>query len=175
MELTPPVESEYGSFYEGYIAKVANEDVFDLLTNQVDWLGGYLETLSDDEMSYSYAAGKWTIAEVVGHIIDTERVMSYRMMAFARGEEQTLSGFDQDLYVKNSLARARSTASLILEMEGLRKSNLSLIASFQNETLEKRGTASGCTFTVRALIFILAGHFQHHFDILLDRYQLQTN
>ena len=172
MELTQPVESEYGSFYAGYIAKVANEDVFDLLTNQVDWLSGYLETLSDDEMSYRYAEGKWSIAEVIGHIIDTERIMSFRMMTFARGDNTNLPGFEQDDYVKYGTFSSRPKDSFLLEMEGLRKANLSLIASFQNEILDRSGIANGSAITVRALIFIIAGHFQHHMEILFEKYHI---
>lgn len=172
MKLTEPDQSEYAPFYHGYISKMIGEDVMDVLQNQLIWLEGYMETLSEEDLQYRYKPEKWSIAEVIGHIVDTERVMSFRMMAFARGDKSDFPGFEQDDYVKNASFSDRSKDSFFREIEGLRKANISLIASFQNETLKRCGMANGSEVTVKALIFILAGHFQHHLEMLFNKYQL---
>jgi hypothetical protein len=110
--------------------------------------------------------------EVLGHVIDTERIMAYRALAFARNEEQSLPGFEQDDYVAESNFNKRSLIDMISEFRTVRESNIILFKSFDDEILKRRGTASESEITVLALIFIIAGHEKHHMKILREKYGL---
>jgi len=121
--------------------------------------------------NYSYEDGKWTVKEVIGHLIDTERVMAYRAMCIARGEKKPLPGFEQDDYVKFGNFNKRELSDLIYEFRLLRESNLLLAKGFDEECLQKRGVASNHEITVLALLYIIAGHENHHMRILQERYK----
>jgi hypothetical protein len=110
------------------------------------------------------------VKEVVGHLVDTEHVMGFRALAFARGDRTPLPGFEQDDYVSGGRFDDRSFASLAAEFEGLRDAHLALFATFDDATWLRRGTASGCEFTTRAVAWILAGHVMHHAAVLDERY-----
>lgn len=121
--------------------------------------------------NYSYEEGKWTVKEVVGHLIDTERVMAYRAVCIARGEKQPLPGFDQDAYVKSGNFNKRELFDLIYEFRLLRESNMLLAKGFDEKALQRRGVASKNEVTVLALLYIIAGHEKHHMNILQERYK----
>jgi hypothetical protein len=119
---------------------------------------------------FTYQSGKWTVKEVIGHLIDTERVMAYRAMCIARDEKQLLPGFDQDDYVKSGNFNKRDLFDLVYEFRLLRESNMLLAKGLDKEVLSKRGTANNKEVTVLALFYIIAGHEKHHMNILVDRY-----
>ena len=126
--------------------------------------------LNEAKTEQGYAPGKWSLKEMLVHQIDTERIFAYRAMRFARGDSQDLPGFDQDEYVANSGANARSLASLLAEYDATRAATIALFDSFTDEQLERRGTANGGPTTVRALLFIVPGHELHHLHVLRERY-----
>ena len=126
--------------------------------------------VSDEKANTAYAEGKWSIKELLGHIIDTERVFVYRLLRFSRADETPLAGFDQDPYVSASRANERSLQSLTDEFDHLRKANMFLIENLAETDLERSGKASGNSITVRALVYITGGHTQHHMNILKERY-----
>lgn len=131
-----------------------------------------LQTISDEEARFSYSEGKWTIKEVLGHMIDTERIMAFRALTFARGETHPLPGFDQNSYADAANFNERPLDELINDYRAVRSSTIHLFSSFTDEMLMARGTASGSVFSVRALGYVIAGHEIHHLEILREKYLL---
>ncbi|MCY1525757.1 DinB superfamily protein [compost metagenome] len=123
-----------------------------------------------EKSDYAYAPGKWTIKELTGHIIDTERILVYRLLCFARGEQSPLPGFEEDDYVANAHFKDRSLFSMGDEFSLLRRANLHLVQSLNEEELDRIGISNGKKMSVRALVFILAGHVIHHTRIIKERY-----
>ena len=129
-----------------------------------------LQPLGEEHASHRYAPGKWTLREVIGHLTDAERVFAYRALRIARGDATPLPGFDHDAYVRAARFERRLLAEILEEFEHLRRSNLRLFGSFDEEDLSRRGTASGHGVSVRALLFITAGHERHHLRVIRERY-----
>jgi uncharacterized damage-inducible protein DinB len=165
-----PKPNEYAEFYSGYINEIPHDNVIKLLEDGRDELQSLIRSLPEDKGSHSYAEGKWSIKEVLGHIADVERVHSFRVMSFARGETKSLPGFEQDDYVREADFNTRSLASLADELKHLRNANIALFKSFDEKTLLRKGLSNNHLFTVRAFIFIIAGHELHHLKILKERY-----
>ncbi len=165
-----PEPNEYAEFYSGYIKVIPHDNAIKLLEDGRDELQSLIRSLPEERGSYSYAEGKWSIKEVLGHIADVERVHSYRAMCFARGESKSLPGFEQDDYVRAADFNKRSLDSLADELKFLRNANIALFKSFDEETLMRKGLSNNYEFTVRAYIFIIAGHELHHMKILKERY-----
>jgi len=163
-----PQTHEYPAWMETY-TKLVGEDILEQLEKQATEFPDFINSLIE-KADYAYAPGKWTIKELIGHIIDTERVFIYRLMCFARGEQQALPGFEEDRYVANAHFADRSLLSLSQEFALLRKSNLYLINSLTENELNRSGTASQKQITVRALLFVTAGHIMHHVQIIKERY-----
>ena len=168
MKQRPQID-EFPLFYKGYIDTVG-DDVFTELEQQLDSFPKFLNAISEEKSSYAYAEGKWTIKEMVGHLLDTERIMSYRALRFARQDTTALPGFDENDYVKYAHFADRTLQSFVDEFITLRKSTLFLIKSFREEDLNRSGISNDKPITVRALIFIMAGHINHHQQILKERY-----
>ncbi|WP_343530876.1 DinB family protein [Pedobacter sp.] len=163
----PQIE-DYPQWYKGYIDLV-DGDVLEILSTQAKAFTEFV-TNHADKADYAYAVGKWTIKEMFGHIIDTERIMVFRLTCFARGEKAPIPGFDEDQYVANAHFKDRSLESLCEEFIALRKSNMFLLESLNEDELDRFGNANGNEISVRALVFILAGHVMHHQNVIVDRY-----
>lgn len=160
---------EYAPFYHTYVQTVG-EDVFANLNQQLFYIPEFIKHIPVEKEDYAYAPGKWTVKEVFGHLIDTERIMAYRALRIARADETPLAGFEENDYVAISRYHKRSMESLAAEFETLRKSNLFLFESFNETELVRMGTASDKEVSVRALLYIIAGHVNHHKRILEERY-----
>lgn len=165
-----PAENDYAPYYKGYIEKITGDDILRILTVQTKECQNVLNSFPEHKGVYSYADGKWTVKEVIGHMMDTERIFTYRALCIARGEQKPLPGFEQNDYVREGKFNSRDLFELIYEFRLMRESNLLLFRSFNSEMLSRRGTASGYEVTVNALLFMMAGHTQHHMDILKERY-----
>ena len=165
-----PQPNEYVPAVSHYMERVPEGDVLDMLTHQIDDTLGLVSALSEHEADFAYAPGKWSFKEVIGHLSDTERVLSYRAVAFARGEPQPLPGFDENLYVANANFRTRTLADLMAELRAVRASTVALFASLDPAMLDRRGTANNREYTVRALASFIAGHERHHAAIFRERY-----
>ena len=165
-----PLEKDYAPYYKSYIEKVEGDNILDILNKQNQLTQNVLNSFSEHKGNYSYAPGKWTVKEVVGHMMDTERVFAFRALCIARGETQPLPGFEQDDYVKEGNFNNRDLFDLNYDYRLLRESNLLLFKSFDDKMLARRGTASGYEVTVNALLFMIAGHSFHHIEILKTRY-----
>lgn len=167
-----PQQDEYGEYYRGYINALGTGNIITILRNQMHDTHTLITSLTSEQALHRYAEGKWTVKEVIGHLIDTERVFATRCLCFCRQADANLPGFDQDEYVVNGDFDNRSLQNLAKEYHALRDSNVHLFDSFSEEMLEKKGMANGYSFTVRSIPFIIAGHERHHFNILKSRYGL---
>lgn len=165
-----PERDEYADFYHTYVGKVPEGDVFGILRRQHEVTQEILGEVDEEQAEYRYAPGKWSIKEVVGHLADTERIFAYRALAIARRDPSPLPGMDQDVYVKNGAFGERTLEDLADEWRYLRRSNLHLFNGFGGEVQLRKGIASGVEFTVRALVYVVAGHERHHQLILRERY-----
>ena len=145
-------------------------DVLNLLEEQAADLRHMLLGMSDQRAEESYAEGKWTIKELLQHMIDSERIFAYRALCIARGEEASLPGFDENRYAGNSLANMRLLKDILEEYDLVRRSNLLMFRSFTSEMLDNVGTANGKQISLRGLIHVTAAHERHHINILAERY-----
>ncbi|MCM5664092.1 DinB family protein [Galbibacter mesophilus] len=170
MHISELQKNEYNSFYQTYINTLEEVALVPEMVNRSNALTTILEKLSDEDFNFSYASGKWTIKELLLHIIDTERVFQYRAFTFARHSGCSLEGFDQDLYVENSFSSLRSKSSLLEEFKSVRGSSISLFSSFGPEVYNRFGFVEGHKLSVRAAGFILCGHQKHHETVLMEKY-----
>ena len=145
-------------------------DLLDELRNGKQVLLSLLEEIPEEKLTYAYAEGKWTLAEALVHMLDTERIFQYRALCIARNDKSEFPGFDQEAYVPVSNANNRSKKDLINEYVAVRDSSITLFASLDEEALKRVGVASGSKMSVRALGFITSGHQAHHVHILRERY-----
>ena len=164
-----PGSDEYADFYGSYIAAV-KEPLLDTLEAEAGQWRALLARFPPEREGYRYAPGKWSVREVAGHVIDSERMFAARAMAFARGDRSDYPGFDENAYAANSGADRRPLADLAEELAAVRRSTVLLLRSLEEQAWSRRGVANGCEFTVRSLAWIIAGHSRHHRRVLADRY-----
>lgn len=173
MPIEKPAPGEYNEFYGGYISLMQDDDLFGVLAEQPQQLSALTSSLDESRGSQAYAEGKWTIKELLSHLIDGERHFSYRVHRISRGDETPIEGFEQDDYVANSRAQERSFSDLAGEFGELRAANLRMLGNLGDADWQRMGTASGYPISVRALAFIMAGHVRHHTNVLKERYLVQ--
>lgn len=170
-----PDSSEHIPYYGKYIALVRDgEDVLAVLEEQPGWLETIFATVSEDQGGFRYEPGKWSVREVVGHLIDVERVMGFRAYCFSRGEAQPLPGVDFESYAANGEYDRRTLADLLKEFGDLRRSQAALFRSLSEDAWSRMGTADTHPISVRALAYVLAGHVRHHVQLLRERYSIDS-
>ncbi|OYQ36784.1 damage-inducible protein DinB [Flavobacterium cyanobacteriorum] len=163
--------TEYADFYAPYIATV--DDTWNLVEELEVSVHNFIHFVREiplDKFDYRYAEGKWTIKDIIQHLIDAERVFAYRALRIARNDSTPLPGFDENSYVDSAGAGWRSIQDLLTEMALVRQSTITLFKSFRDGDLLKSGVASGRTVSVRALGFIIIGHQNHHMRVFSERY-----
>lgn len=165
-----PGADEFAPFYSSYISKVPDGDLLALLREQGDTASTALAAIPEAKGGHAYAPGKWTIKEVVGHVIDAERVFSYRAMSFARQDPAALPGFDENLWIAPAKFNDRTLASLAAEVVAVRQATLALFGGFPAEAPTRRGIASNREVSVRGLGYIIHGHMTHHLAVIKERY-----
>ena len=165
-----PQADEYATYYGNYISKVPEGDLLALLATQIGDTLKVLRGIPEARGTHRYAPDKWSIKEVVGHLCDTERIMSYRALRIARADATPLPGFEQNDYVPMGGFDARTLADLAEEFAAVRQATLHLFRHLDPAALMRRGTASGNPFTPRALAYVIAGHERHHVGILKAKY-----
>jgi len=165
-----PKKNEYAEFYAGYVSLVEETDISAALLNQTNDLQQLFAEISEEKGDYRYAAGKWSVRELLGHVVDGERVFSYRALRISRGDETPLAGFEENFYVANSNFSNIKLADTLEEFSLLRQSNVLFFKNLTDEMWGKSGTASGATISVRALAYVMVGHLRHHVNILRERY-----
>ncbi len=165
-----PSNTEYAAFFAGYVSLVPESDVTAVLESQPAALVQMSSLVPADREKFRYAEGKWTIREVFGHLIDAERVFGYRAFCISRGEQVSLPGFDENVYIRHSHYDHRRLGDLVAEFSAVRKTHLSLFRQLDDHDWERLGTANNNPASARALAFIMAGHVRHHVAVLRDRY-----
>ena len=165
-----PDATEFDAYYNKYVSLVTEPDLIRVLEEQPNELSALLGKLEEDKGKFAYAEGKWTIKEVISHLIDGERIFAYRVLRISRGDETPIEGFEQDGYIENSYANERSFDDLLSEFKLQREANLRLLNNLRDDSWKRMGTASGKPISARALGFIMAGHIRHHMRILSERY-----
>lgn len=165
-----PHEREYPEYYARYVARVPDGDVVASLAVQVEATIRLLEGVPESMAGHRYAPDKWTLGQVVGHVADTERVMAYRALRFARGDATPLAGFDENEWATGAGHTDRTLGSLIEEFRAVRVATLALLTWLPPEAWDRAGLANDLPTSVRGLAWIIAGHELHHRAILLDRY-----
>jgi hypothetical protein len=167
---TRPAADEFDPFYADYIGCVPDGSIDSVLEAQRQEVDELYGAIAEDRGDHRYAEGKWTIREVIGHVTDAERIFSYRAMRFARDDATELPGMDQDIFVAGAKFERLPVADLVAEFVHLRAANVLLFKGLSPEMFDRRGVASSCPFTVRALAYIIAGHCKHHIGVMRDRY-----
>lgn len=165
-----PDLSTVPEWYHGYVNRVKEEDLHKAIKGNTQHALHVLRSIPEDRWSHRYAQGKWSIREMIQHIIDTERIFSYRALCIARGEKASLPGFDETSYGAVSKADRRSKEELLAEFETVRRSIEQLYESFDDEQLAAVGVANNNPMSVNAIGFIIPGHMQHHLNVLKERY-----
>jgi hypothetical protein len=167
-----PDASEYAPFYHGYISSVPDGDVLALLRSGGRELIEALERIPESRGGHRYAPDKWTIREVIGHLIDAERIFGYRALRFARADQTPVPGFDENEYVKSAGSDARTIADLARELAVVRESSALMFESLPEDAWLRTGIANGNAISVRAIAYVVAGHPRHHLRILRERYSI---
>jgi hypothetical protein len=165
-----PNKTEYAAYYHTYVEKVPDGDIIKVMKKQNDQVKLLLKNVSGKKSLYRYLPDKWSVREVLGHMIDTERVFAYRALRFARNDANNLPGFDENEYVRQSNYNDIKLKDLVEEFITIRKSNIIMFKNFSDEAELRKGTANGNPFTVRAMAYIMAGHVNHHLKVLKERY-----
>jgi hypothetical protein len=169
--LIPPTSEEYAPFYADYVQRAkAKENLFVAMPQQIKDLRSALGHLSDEQARFRTGPKEWSIKEVMSHLIDGERVFSYRLLRISRKDPTPLPGFEQEDYVRESGADNLAISDLIDEFEFLRRANILAISNMSDESTLRLGTASGAPISARALIYILVGHVEHHMASLREKY-----
>ncbi len=166
-ELTFPKERP---FYRNYIDLIGEVPLLEMLERQLENFPKFLRSIPEEKLLYAYAENKWTVAESLVHITDTERVFQHRALRFSRGDTTHLPGFDHHIYVAGSNSNMRSKESLIDEYTVVRQATLSVFKHLDSHALERTGIASDLEWSVGALGFVICGHQRHHRNILRERY-----
>jgi len=170
MQYRRPLDHESVEYYKTYIRKVEGNNFIQALKQSLAKYLSVLQTLTKEQWNFRYAPDKWTVKEVLIHVMDTERIFAYRALRIARNDRTPLPGFEQNDYIPVADAENRSVSSLLEEYELLRRSTVSLFQNMSDTMLDRIGTASGGSFSVLALGFMIAGHEIHHWEVLQTKY-----
>jgi hypothetical protein len=167
-----PQENEYAQspYTSRYIHLVEGHDVIGQLRKGMNEVTVLFTSLTSEQLHYRYAPAKWSLLELLRHMIDTERVMSYRALCIARGEKQALPGFDENVYAQHAAKAIGSFADVLKEYQLIREANLLLFSSLTDEALSQMGNANGKDISARAILFVIAGHEQHHLNVIQEKY-----
>lgn len=169
---TQPGADEHAEYYGRYIGLVPAGNILEILSTQIEETLAVLGGLSEPEALYKPALGEWSIKEVIGHVIDAERVFAYRALRFARNDKTAIPGFDQDVFVQGATFDTYPIADLIAEFKWVRQTTVLLLKNLAPEMWQRRGTASDHEMSVRAAVYVIAGHERHHLESLRTVYRL---
>lgn len=165
-----PQPTEYPRYYQSYLDLVKDGDLIKTLKDQIIDIQAVIATIPEEKEGFAYAEGKWTIKEVIGHIIDTERILAYRAMRFARKDKTVLPGFDENTFVANANFNKRTLYELAHEFAIVREANITMFKTFDKEQLMEKGNANGQEVSVRSIIYMIAGHASHHVNVIRTKY-----
>ncbi len=172
MQIVRPTDKEFdiNSYQNRYIQAVSGNDALVSLKENILTVETFFKEIPETKLQYCYAEGKWNVKEILAHIIDTERILTYRALSIARGEKHSLLGFDENAYAANSNMGKQSLRSLLLQYKAQRKSTILLFKSFGKRELSRMGQANNLPTNARVLAWFIAGHELHHINIIKERY-----
>jgi hypothetical protein len=168
--LVRPETSEYGEYYERYVGLIPETNIVNVLEQQLQSIHALLSGIDEEKSNFRYEPGKWSIKQLLGHVIDSERVFSYRALVFARNDASPLPGFDQDPWISHSNYDRLPMSDIVAEFETVRRATLFLFRHLDASAWDNSGTASNLKMTVRAAAYLIAGHAEHHVRVLKSRY-----
>ncbi len=168
--MAKPADGTYPVFFKRYVDHVKEEELAAAIETQLSIVDHFFSGIPTQKHNYAYAPGKWTLKEMLQHIVDTERIFNYRALCIARNEQQPLPGFDEDAYAANSDAANREWSQLVDELQQVRKSSNILFSSFPGNALQNVGICNNKEVSVEAIGFIMVGHLYHHISIIKERY-----
>ena len=165
-----PLLTSYPVYFQKYVSQVPEEDLLTAFQNQLPIIKEFLSKINEEKSAYAYAEGKWTLKEVLQHIIDTERIFNYRALCISRKETTSLPGFDENDYAANSNGNSRKWQDMVEELLTVRKGTEIMFKSFTDEMLETSGLSNNNPATVNSIGFTTLGHFYHHKKVMEERY-----
>lgn len=165
-----PLHEDYPEYFHTYVKLVPDGAIKDILVEQQKITEELINTITDTQANSRYAPGKWSLKEVFGHIIDTERIMSYRLLRIARGDQTPLAGFEENSYVDHAHYDQRSMSDLLEEYKSVRHASITLVNGLAEEAWDRRGIVNENPMTAGALAYVLTGHALHHLNIMKERY-----
>jgi len=168
--MSRPQPAEYDPYYQKYVGLVPEDEIVPALDGQTDELDKLFDGVPEEKGTFAYADGKWTLKEVLSHLIDGERMFAYRVFRIARGDKTPIEGFEQDGYIENSHANRRTFSELLNEFRLLREANVLFFKNLETGDWVRTGTANNVEISVRSLAWIMVGHIRHHIAILRERY-----
>jgi uncharacterized damage-inducible protein DinB len=170
MMYNKPQPGDYSPYFEKYLQQLPDEPLMALLEKQPEQLAGILAEVSEDQAEKPYAPGKWNAKQVLGHMMDTERIMLYRALCISRGEQGSLPGFDENAYVAQADFSSRTVESLLQEYRISRQNSLVFFQNLEEGARQRRGLCNGASTTVNGLLGIMVGHERHHLNLFKERY-----
>lgn len=168
--MTRPDTGDYGPALAGYISLVPEEDVLSAMEQQSSEMQKVLASIDEKKAAHRYGEGKWSVKEVIGHVVDAERIFGFRALAISRGDAQPLPGFDENAYVANAFFDDWKLGDLAEHYALARRANIVFFKNLRDDAWELRGTANRAVVTVRALAYVIVGHERHHLQVLRERY-----
>ena len=168
--LIKPLDTEFPEYYKKYIDSVPNNEILDVLDKQTTEIVNLFKGFSEEKLLFRYAQGKWSIKELLAHLLDSEIIMGYRALTYARGDRSDLPMYDHDEYVKTGSFDLIDSNILIKHYSSIRESNMLLFRSFSDKMWLQKGVTGGKSFSSRSIPYILAGHTKHHFTVLKEKY-----
>lgn len=165
-----PIASEYPEYYQPYVNLVPDGDLLSILKGHLAQTVAALEGISEEDGRFRYASGKWSIKEVLGHMTDTERIMSYRLLRIGRGDQTPLAGFEENEYIEGSEFDQLPIKTILEDFTATRNATISLIKNMPFSAWERKGYANNQEQTTRAIAWIITGHAMHHLKIINERY-----
>lgn len=171
--MTRPTADEYAPAHAGYVSLVPEDDVMDAMQRQSSEMQKWLAAVDEARAAHRYAPDKWSVKEVIGHIVDSERIIGYRALAVARGEQNPLPGFDEKAYVRNASFDSWKLGDLSEHYALVRRAHIVLFNNLPPEAWDRRGIANGFPISTRGMAYVIVGHNRHHLNVLHERYGFQ--
>ena len=170
MIISKPSPESLSGYYKTYLKYVPEDDLLIALIGQKSEMEIFFKSISPEKENFQYAAGKWVLKEVAGHLCDTERILTYRALRFSRNDTHPLEGFDENEYALQSNYKSRSLNNILEELLAIRQSTIMLFQNMSEEMLDRKGTANSTEVTVRGLLFFIIAHARHHMGVIKERY-----
>jgi hypothetical protein len=168
-----PRQEELTPYYQSYLKYIpADSDLLSLIKEQATSTQHFISSIPKEKETYAYANGKWMLKEIIGHLCDTERILSYRALRFSRGDRTPLPGYDENTYTPNSNYHSRSLKNIAEEFSTVRQATISLLSNMDEKMLDRKGIANDTELSPRAIFFMIAAHERHHLGVIKERYLL---